>query len=165
MNTPTIRSIARCDLWQIMEIERQCYGDDAWDCNDLHDMLWTAIGSNVFGWVATFHSEVVGYLVFAVMPYHFELLNFATAKEYRGCGIARSLIERLVAKMHSDRKGQITCLVPDTNLQAHLALQALGFRASKVLRNCYLNTHSDAYRFVQKASPLVAWGGRCQLQA
>lgn len=162
MNTPKIRAIARCDLRQIIEIERQSFTNHAWDFDDLHDLLWNSVGTNVCGWVSHFDSEVVGYCVFAVLPYHFDLINFAVAKEYRGCGIGRNLVERLVAKMHSDRKGQITCLVPETNLQAHLVLRALGFRASKVLHRCYLTSNDDGYLFALKASSRIPTESPCQ---
>jgi ribosomal-protein-alanine N-acetyltransferase len=72
-------------------------------------------------------------------------LNFAVSASLRHRSIGTQMIEKLVGKLSSQRRTEITLEVRETNLDAQIFFRQGGFRATDVLRDFYDDSTEDAY--------------------
>ena len=122
------------------------------------------------GWIAEREGCVVGFLIYTVSaqplsadredsslgsrslagpksalitkPLCVNLLNLVVAPEWRRQGIGRSMLEILDQGLWRTARS-IHILVPESNLPLQLFLRAVGFKATRVVRECFDN--EDAY--------------------
>jgi ribosomal protein S18 acetylase RimI-like enzyme len=122
------------------------------------------------GWVAEKDGCVVGFLIYTVSPQPaapegeivssrsrqlggpkssfvtkapcVNLLNIVVAPEWRRQGIGRSMLEILNQGLWRTASA-VQILVPETNLPLQLFLRAVGYKATRVLRECF--DAEDAY--------------------
>lgn len=71
----------------------------------------------------------------------------AVASQYRGRGIATSLVKKAIEKMVERNADEVVLETEETNLSAMRLYERLGFLRSKKLHRYYLNGNS-AYRLV-----------------
>jgi ribosomal-protein-alanine N-acetyltransferase len=93
--------------------------------------------------VAQIDSQLVGYLIYSRCRDKLVIENLAVDRSFRRKGVGKKLVEAVI-----DNLGKRDCVelnVSDSNLNAHLFLRSLGFKASEVKRAFY-NTQ-DAYLF------------------
>lgn len=100
---------------------------------------------NVIGMVAEVNNEVVGYMIYEIMPKEITLLSFAVHPKHRRSGVGRTLIERLIYKLDKGRRNRILAAVRERNLEAQLFLRNMGFLCTQVLTDYYENVTEDAY--------------------
>ena len=55
------------------------------------------------------------------------------------------MVAKLVGKLSTQRRNRIALYVRETGLAAQLFFRVLGFRATEVIREHYLDTGEDAY--------------------
>jgi len=73
------------------------------------------------------------------------LINFAVSPDNQRREIGKAMIDRLVDKLHQQRRKEMVLEVRETNLPAQLFFKEQGFEATRVLRNYYDDTGEDAY--------------------
>lgn len=106
---------ACCGTLSVEEVElrlkpRNCIGMVAERYNDRGDM-------------------VVGYMMYELYRDHLRLIDFATHPDNRRLGIGRALVDKLVYKLCSHRRGFIVVDVPEELTAALLFFRAAGFVA------------------------------------
>lgn len=122
------------------------------------------------GWVAEKEGCVVGFLIYTVSPQPagveqertglrarwlgagknvitvkspcVHLLNIVVAPEWRRQGIGRSMLEILDQGLWRTASS-VQVLVPETNLPLQLFFRAIGYKATRVVRDCFEG--EDAY--------------------
>lgn len=139
-----IRWLIRRDMPEVLGIERQAFGDDAWTEEEFMRCLRHR---NVIGLVAedSRQEAVVGFLLFELHKTRLHLLNFAVAAADRRRGVGRQMVEKLKRKLGPRRRARITAEVRETNLPAQKFFRSCGFRAMTILRAYYEDSGDDAY--------------------
>jgi [ribosomal protein S18]-alanine N-acetyltransferase len=129
------------DVKKVQQIENLSF-DFPWSENQFFE-VWRDPKSYTLA--AKIGDELVGYLVYTRFSKKFVIENLAIHENHRRKGIGKKLIEMVISKLNKNRNN-IEVFVCDSNLDAHLFLCDLGFKAVKVLRNYYDN-NQDAYLF------------------
>jgi ribosomal-protein-alanine N-acetyltransferase len=88
---------------------------------------------------------VVGFMIYELHKTRLHILNFAVAPHVRRRAVGRQMIDKLVGKLSSQRRTEITLEVRETNLSAQVFFREGGFRATSVLRDFYDDSPEDAY--------------------
>lgn len=136
-----IRWMIRRDTPEVLDIEEECF-EYPWLEEDFVRCLRA---KNCIGMVAEFKEEILGFMVYELHRFHIHLLNIAVWRHRQGDGVGRALAQKLFGKLSPMRRRSITTEVRETNLGAQLFLKAVGFKATKILRNYYDNTAEDAF--------------------
>jgi ribosomal-protein-alanine N-acetyltransferase len=114
-----------------------------WSWSDFTECLRNR---NCIGMVAeNHHGRILGYMIYELQMRRLHLLNIAVYPPFRKHGIGACMVEKLVGKLNPDRRVRLTTEVGERNLDGQLFFQALGFRATQVLRKHYEETGEDAY--------------------
>ena len=147
-----IRWMIRRDMPEVLGIEAESF-EFPWLEEDFIRCLRQR---NCIGMVAEHDDRVVGFMIYELAKNRIQVLNFATAAEYRRRGIGTQMIGKLIGKLSAQRRTRVTLDVRETNLPAQLFFRDSGFRAVSVLRDYYEDTPEDAYvmqyRFRQAAA-------------
>jgi ribosomal-protein-alanine N-acetyltransferase len=106
--------------------------------------------------VAEQGERVVGFMIYELHKTRLHILNFAVAPQYRRRGIGSQMVQKLVGKLSSQRRTDISLEVRETNLEAQLFFRETGFRATEVLREFYEDSPEDAYvmQFLHEVEPI-----------
>jgi ribosomal-protein-alanine N-acetyltransferase len=142
----------RRDMPAVLAIEKSCF-DYPWDENDFVRCLRQR---NCIGMVAEASEIIVGFFVYELQEHKLHLLNMAVQEDCRYRSIGSQMVKKLISKLSNDRRSRIICEVRETNLDAQLFFQRLGFRATAILPQFYLTCdcregemppEEDAYQF------------------
>jgi [ribosomal protein S18]-alanine N-acetyltransferase len=144
-----IRWLIRRDMPEVLAIEAASF-EFAWLEDDFIRCLRQR---NCIGMVAEYDDRVVGFMIYELHKSRIHVLNFATAPDYRRCGIGSQMIAKLAAKLSYQRRSRIILEVRETNLGAQLFFRENGFRAVSVLRGYYADTPEDAYMMQYRYRP------------
>jgi len=136
-----IRWMIRRDMPEVLEIERASF-EFPWFEEDFVRCLRQR---NCIGMVAEHAEHVVGFMIYELHKTRLHILNFAVAPAVRHRSVGTQMIEKLVGKLSSQRRTQITLEVRETNLPAQIFFRQNGFRATNVLRDFYDDSPEDAY--------------------
>lgn len=138
MNGLHIRWMIRRDMPEVLEIENKSY-ETPWSEEEFIRCLRQR---NVIGMVAEWNDKVIGHMVYALHSKTIELLNIAVEPDYRRSMIGTLMIDKLVCKLHTQRRNRISAIVSDENLGAQLFFRDVGFTGS-------VNDESS-YKFVYR---------------
>ena len=138
-----IRWMIRRDMYEILEIEKRCFGKHAWNEEVFIQHLRTR---NMIGMVAEWDEDIIGYMVYALHKSSLELLNLAVEPKYQRSGIGSAMIDKLKGKLNPDRRSQIMAMVSEFNLTGQLFFRSQGFLCTCIEKNYYDDTDFDAYR-------------------
>lgn len=136
-----IRWMLRCDWPAVLAIEDECFANP-WGEKELGKALRER---NCIGVVAVNGCHVHGYAVYNLEHKSITILNLAVAKGYQGMGVGSQMVAKLIGKLSSGQREYITVNAHESNLRAQLFFRAMGFRATKVLREHFEDTREDAY--------------------
>jgi len=136
-----IRWMIRRDMSEVLEIENRSF-EFPWSEDDFVRCLRQR---NCIGMVAEHDERVVGFMIYELHRTRLHILNFGVAPGFRRRKVGQQMVEKLVAKLSSQRRRRILLEVRETNLDAQLFFRKLGFRAISVLRDFYDDTTEDAY--------------------
>lgn len=136
-----IRWMIKRDFPEVLAIERASF-DCPWREEDFLCLLRQR---NCIGMVAECDGRVVGFMVYLLEPGCYHLENFAVAPDFRGCGVGRQMVRRLIDKLSRQKRDRILLVVRERNLSAQLFFRAVGFRAFCVLHGLYDGSDEDAY--------------------
>ncbi len=95
-------------------------------------------------------SDIVGYCVFGVQATNYRILRLAVAPAHRRNGYGRLLIDSIKSRL-TDRRHRLWTTVSECNLDGHLFLRSLGFRATKTVPKSLDNRKEPGYWFVYYA--------------
>jgi ribosomal protein S18 acetylase RimI-like enzyme len=161
-----LRRMTPRDLPLVLQIAKNLSGG-SWT---LKHFLQVFQSGDAAGWIAERESCAVGFLIYTVSahplgmesekpasrskgltgpksalitkPLCVNLLNIVVAPEWRRQGIGRSMLEILDQGLWRTARS-IQILVPESSLPLQLFLRAAGFKATRVLRECF--DSEDAY--------------------
>jgi ribosomal-protein-alanine N-acetyltransferase len=136
-----IRWMIRRDMPEVLDIESGSF-EFPWLEEDFIRCLRQR---NCIGMVAEHDDRVVGFMIYELNKTRLQVLNFATAADYRRRGVGSQMAAKLIGKLSAGRRTRVTLEVRETNLPAQLFFRANGFRAVSVLRDYYEDTPEDAY--------------------
>jgi len=136
-----IRWMIRRDMAEVLSIEAESF-EFPWLEEDFIRCLRQR---NCIGMVAEHDERVVGFMIYELNKTRIQVLNFATAEEYRRRGVGSQMVAKLIGKLSNQRRTRIALEVRETNLPAQLFFRTSGFRAVSVLRDYYEDTPEDAY--------------------
>jgi [ribosomal protein S18]-alanine N-acetyltransferase len=146
-----IRWKIRRDLPEVLAIEEASF-EYPWA---EEDFLRTLRQRNCVAMVAERDEQIVGFMVYRLMPTQLELINLAVHPARRREGVGTTLIGKLAGKLTPQRRKRLWLDVRERNLPGHLFLQACGFRAVRVLREAYDEPPGEAaYRFALRADQI-----------
>src|SRR5262249_510276 len=136
-----IRWMIRRDMPEVLQTEQESF-EYAWT---EEDFLRCLRQRNCMGRAAEQGERVVGFMIYELHKAKLHILNFAVHPAYRRYGIGAQMVSKLISKLSSHRRTQITLEVRETNLAAQLFFRAQGFRAVRVLRSFYEDSGEDAF--------------------
>ena len=136
-----IRWMIRRDMTEVLDIERDSFEFPWFE----EDFIRCLRQRNCIGMVAEHGERVVGFMIYELHKTRLHILNFAVAADARRQEVGEQMISKLVGKLSSQRRTQITLEVRETNLAAQLFFKYAGFRATTVLKDYYDDSPEDAY--------------------
>jgi [ribosomal protein S18]-alanine N-acetyltransferase len=136
-----IRWMIRRDMPEVLDIERASFEFPWFE----EDFIRCLRQRNCIGMVAEHAERVVGFMIYELHKTRLHILNFAVSNNLRRRGVGRQMIDKLVGKLSSQRRTEITLEVRETNLAAQIFFRESSFRATSVLRDFYDDSPEDAY--------------------
>ena len=147
-----IRPMLLQDRKSVLEIENLCF-PNPWTEAEFTEMLRER---NTTGLVAEQGETVVGFVIYSLYRDCIAIRNLAVLPRAQRQGIGSSLLLKLESKLHRERRSQITALISEENLDAHLFFAASRYRAVEVHRDYWEEDGIDAYEFQFHVEDLVA---------
>ncbi len=138
----SVKPLGPCDLLRLTEIEKQCFGNDAWNYNMLKSEM---DGGAVFLGVLS-KGEIVGYICARLIIDEADINNVAVVPECRRMGFATALIDGL--KDYCLKKGisKLTLEVNVNNLAAKNLYAKAGFTAVGTRKGYYHGDDAEIMR-------------------
>jgi ribosomal-protein-alanine N-acetyltransferase len=143
-----IRPMAEADVATVAAIERRVFSDP-WSAEFFRSELGL---QSVYARVAELEGRIAGYLVAWLGEAEGHLGNLAVIPEARRGGIARALLEDLLAHAGPPGARRIALEVRVSNFAAQALYRAHGFRLAGLRRGYYRDTSEDAL--------VMEWDGR-----
>ena len=140
LTPPGLRSLATADLERVDELEHRLFGDP-WPRSFFLDAL---ADPGAVCRVAERGGAIAGYLVATLQPPVAELQNLATAPEQQRCGVARALLDDLIATCLVRGVRSLQLEVRVSNAAAQGLYRARGFRMVGLRRGYYQAPEEDA---------------------
>ena len=137
----TIRRMTRDDLDVVMAIEADAF-PSSWSRADFTACM---DDSRCEARVAVRGPAVVGLAVWEMRDGGLHVTNLAVDKDRRRQGVGTRLVKHVTQLLDPSRCRYVYLEVREGNLPAQLFYRRLGFRATRVLRNHYPDTHEDGY--------------------
>jgi ribosomal-protein-alanine N-acetyltransferase len=143
-----IRWLIRRDMPAVLEIERLVF-EFPWTDDDFMSVLKQR---NCIGMVADTGSlavpgDIAGSMIYELHKNRLVLLNFAVAPRFQRKGVGRAMVEKLIDKLSQQRRQELLLEIRERNLDAQFFFREMGFKAIRVIRQCYEDTDEDCYVF------------------
>lgn len=136
-----IRRATSADIDSIMEIERASFSSP-WPVSAIAEEIERRGWSRVA--VATSDRMVLGFIVYWVVDRELHLLNLATRPAWRRRGVARSMIEHMLAEAHRLELWQVVLEVRESNDAALNLYENFGFTRIGRRSRYYADNGEDA---------------------
>lgn len=136
------------DILRISEIEKECFGGEAWSFQMFADSFSL---DNFLGVVAEEGGEVVGYGCLSVRGDDADLDNIAVVEPFRQSGVGKNILKRLVQKAKEKKLQKLFLEVRVTNAPAQILYLKNGFKGLYV-RSRYYPDGEDAIVMVKELS-------------
>ena len=139
-------------IFQLHNIEKACFGKDAWSINNLVGEYKTEF-SHFFGEVVD--DKIVGYVCVRIMYEEAQICNIAVLPEYRRKGIATKLLETVAEFSVVQKCERAELEVNTANTAAVELYKKCGYQIEGTRVNFYRRTRyptRDAYTMIK---PLV----------
>lgn len=138
---PHIRWVIRRDMQEVMAIDAS--NNYAWSEDEFLRVLRQR---NAIGMVAEWEEKIVGFMIYELHKFKLHVLHFCIHPDYRRRGIGLAMSQKLVSKLSSHRRVQITANVRERDLSVQMFLRSQGFKASLVVRSFFEDSGEDAFR-------------------
>jgi ribosomal-protein-alanine N-acetyltransferase len=136
-----VRHMELADLPMVVEIEKECFSSP-WSARSFASCL--ADRDTVFSIVATVDERVVGYAVNWLVPPEIHIGNIAVAPGFRRLGIARQLLNTVLAYGRARHCSVAHLEVRVSNVPAIGLYEQMGFRRVGLRRGYYEDSGEDA---------------------
>jgi [ribosomal protein S18]-alanine N-acetyltransferase len=136
----TFRPITTADLDEVMAIERTSFRFP-WSSGFFLQELQVACARSI---LAEIEGQIVGYVLFWLLPGAIDIHNIAVHIDYRRRGIARLLLGKVVAEARNHLSLRVMLEVRKSNLPAQKLYQSLGFLTTGVRKGYYSDDGEDA---------------------
>ena len=136
-----IRWMIRRDLDEVLQIDALCFVEP-WT----KEVILTNLRQrNCIGMVIENGEDLLGFVVYELHKNRLNILRFCVHPDHRLRGIGRQMFDKLVVKLHQQRRRALTALVNEQELDAQKFFRALGFRVRAIERGTF--GENDGYRF------------------
>jgi len=136
-----IRWMIRRDMPEVLRIEERSF-EFPWS---EENFILCLSQRNCIGMVAEFDQQVMGFMIYELHKTRLRLLNFAVSPEFRRKLVGDSMVDKLKTKLSHARRNRIVLEVRESNIDAQMFFQSMGFTAVGVLSGFYDETKEDAY--------------------
>ena len=136
----SFRPITTADLDEVMVIERTSFRFP-WSSGFFLQELQVACARSI---LAEIDGQIVGYVLFWLLPGAIDIHNIAVHVDYRRRGIARLLLNKVLAEARNQSAVRVMLEVRRSNWQAQKLYQSLGFFATGVRKGYYSDDGEDA---------------------
>lgn len=136
-----IRWMIRRDMQEVLQTETESFHVPWTEDDFLHCLRQR----NCIGMVAECGDQVIGHVIYELHRNRLHILNLAIHPNNRRQHVGAQIMTKLIGKLSSHRRAKITVELRESNLVAQLFLKALGFVATKIVKNYYEDTGEDAY--------------------
>jgi len=134
------RPISTADLDDIMVIERTSFSVP-WSVNFFRQELQVACARSV---LVESDGLIIGYILFWLLPGAIDIHNIAVHVDYRRRGVARMLLDWVVAEAKRHKILRVLLEVRRSNLPAQKLYEAIGFNTTGVRKGYYSDNGEDA---------------------
>lgn len=139
----TSRWFVLSDLPEVLDIERRCFRQHAWDKRDFRRFLQH---QSCTIRVAERYGRVLGYVAYELHLKRVHLMSLAVHPEEQGTGVGTHLLGCLTDRMSDHGRERMTTEVSEDNVAAQVFFKKAGFRWFKTLGDYYENAPGlDAY--------------------
>lgn len=148
-----LRKMTKKDVLQVAELEKLCFSD-AWSETLIEDLLTSSFDE---AWVLELEAgeendesgreqtgELVGYINPRFLAGEGELMRIAVKPSYRGLGLSKKLMDRMMQSAAEQGATELTLEVRAGNEAAIGLYQSYGFVSEAVRRGYYHNPTEDA---------------------
>jgi ribosomal-protein-alanine N-acetyltransferase len=149
---PRIRNITLSHLDSIIGIEKLSY-PNPWPSSVFIEELqhkW----SRMWGYYPERYNAPVGFILFWEIYDELHILNLAVHPDARRQGIARSLLEALLAYGREHGFRYVTLEVRTSNIPARNLYDGLGFKIEGIRRGYYSDNNEDALIMARAVGPI-----------
>ncbi len=133
----TLDEMREEDIPRVMEIEREAF-PSPWSETMFKDR------DRAVSLVARLRERIIGYVVGLVMVDELHLGNVAVHRDFRGRGIAKKLLQRIIEIAHSKNIKLITLEVRAGNITAQNLYRKFGFKTAGRRKEYYQDRKEDA---------------------
>lgn len=141
MDSPfRIRTARPADAGRLAELERVCFADP-WTAEGLLELIESGHGVALVG---EERGVVAGYALARYIADTAEILNLAVEPASRRRGLARRLLQDIVAALAARGVGEVYLEVRESNAPARRLYEARGFRLAGMRRAYYRHPIEDA---------------------
>lgn len=150
MTRVEIRDLRSDDLPWLAEAERTIFGPAAWSESLIgHDYRY---GTNRYRGVEV-DGSLAAYAIYGFEGDAFHLMNLAVLPEHRGAGLARALLDEVIAEAARLRADDVWLEVAVDNERARALYDAYGFELVRVRRRYYQPGDIDAHVMRRPLTP------------
>lgn len=115
-------------------LELQCYFNPRWSDNQIEQQLLSPVGLN---FAAVDNNRCVGFVFAQCIQDQAEIFQIAIAENRRGEGVAKDLLQNLLAALSLRQVEQVFLEVRESNIAAIRLYFSLGFSQAGVRKNYY----------------------------
>jgi len=145
-----LREILEKDLDDVLAIERASFASP-WS---RHFFLEELEGSCARSVLSESRGIVVGYCLYWHLATDVDIHNIAVHREYRRCGVGRSMLQHIIAQALNVGLQNITLEVRKSNEAAQSLYRSLGFEVCGVRRGYYSNDGEDAWVMILRLNSM-----------
>ena len=139
-----VHEMRQSDVSGVAEIEQLCFSDP-WSLNTVKEGLESSLDTWL---VLEEEGNILGYCVFRVIAGEGELLRIAVLPAYRGRGLSKKLMDRLVESSIKNGVKSLSLEVRESNDRAKNLYKTYGFTEEGVRKHYYLNPCENAVLMV-----------------
>ena len=110
---------------------------------------------NTIGQVVEIADLVAGFIIYELHRNRLHITRIAVDPAFQVKAVGRTMVERLINKLHEKRRTTLNAYVPERELDAQLFLKALGFKATATFDD-YYGRDNAAYFFQFHVSQITA---------
>jgi len=145
----TFRPITTADLEEVMMIERASF-HYPWSPGFFRQEMQVACARSI---LAEIEGQVVGYILFWLLPGAIDIHNIAVHIDYRRRGIARLLLSKVVTEAQRQSVIRVMLEVRRSNLAAQKLYESVGFFSTGVRKGYYSDNSEDALAMTLEVPP------------
>ncbi|CUX26429.1 Acetyltransferase YpeA [Clostridium sp. C105KSO15] len=135
-----VHEMRRSDVSGVAEVERLCFSDP-WSPETVKEGLESSLDTWL---VVEEEGAVLGYCVFRTIAGEGELLRIAVLPAYRGRGLSKKLMDRLVESSIKKGVKSLSLEVRESNKKARNLYRYYGFEEETIRKNYYRNPCENA---------------------